>query len=71
MAKGQRRNLEVKFDLTCSKGNTTISGCPLGSVGQWVAQMGGDDLCVEELLYFKEAEFSGFKFTLKPHKDGK
>lgn len=50
--RNNRRNLEVKFTFKCSIGNTIVEGIPLGSVGEWVGRMGGDDLTIEELLYF-------------------
>jgi hypothetical protein len=64
MAKGQRRNLDVKFTFKCSQGNTIVTGVPLGAIGEWVGRLGGDDLCVEELILFGEAFFNGVKFEL-------
>jgi hypothetical protein len=71
MAKLQRRDLSVKFTLTCSQGNTCVEGVPLGAVGDWVGRMGGDDLAVEALIYFGEHTMdTGLKFTLVREKGG-
>jgi len=64
MGKGQRRNLDVKFTFKCSQGNTIVTSVPLGAIGDWVGRLGGDDLCIEELIYFGEAFYNGIKFEL-------
>lgn len=56
---------DLKFTFKCSQGNTIIAGVPIGSVGMWVAKLGGDDLTIEELLINKKAEFNGIKFEIK------
>jgi len=62
--RNNRRNVQVKFTFTCTQGNTTITGVPLGGIGMWVAKMGGDDLCIEELIYFGEAYYNEIKFNI-------
>lgn len=53
----------------CSQGNTIVDGVPLGAIGDWVGRLGGDDLCVEELIYFKSAECNGVKFEIKEREE--
>ena len=62
--RGQRRNTDITFTFKCSKGNTIVTGVPLGALGDWVGRLGGDDLCVEELIYFNEAYFNDVKFEI-------
>lgn len=68
--RNNRRNTSVKFTLTCTTGNTIVKSVPLGSIGEWIGRLGGDDLCVEELIYFKEADYNGVKFTINQERSG-
>ena len=67
------RNSDIKhrYTLKHSRANTEVEGIPIGGIGQWVARLGGDDVCVEELLLFRECDFDGHQFRLILEQDDK
>ena len=65
MRRNRKSTTNHLYTLTYTKGNAEVVGIPVGGIGAWVARLGGDDIVMEELMLYREAEYDGETFRLR------